>query len=125
MSGRRLALVAAAVVALPLLVYPVVVLASGEPDFPGHRGECARAAGSGAQGELELVFGHLASIAAADALRERLAAEGFANVQVKADGCGFWKVTNDGIDSFAQGRSAADEARAAGFPARVEIDPGS
>lgn len=125
MSGHRLALVAALVAAVPLLAYPLVVLASGAPAFPGDRSECARAATSGSEGELELVFGHLPSIAAADALRGRLAHEGFANVQVKADGCGHWKVTNDGIDTFSQGESAAAEARRAGFAARVELDPGS
>ncbi|MCZ7589062.1 MAG: hypothetical protein M5U27_09470 [Gaiella sp.] len=44
---------------------------------------------------------------------------------MKADGCGYWKVTNDGIDTYAQGESAAAEARRAGFPAQVELDPGS
>lgn len=125
MSDRRVLLVAMLVAVAPLVAYPLVVTAAGRPTFPGGRGECARVATGDEQGALELVFGHVSSIAAAADLRGRLAADGFANVQVKADGCGYWKVTNDGIDSFAQGRSAADEARAAGFPARVEIDPGS
>lgn len=125
MSGRRILLVAALVAAVPLVVYPLVVVASGEPRFPGGRGECARVATADGEGELELVFGHLSSIPAAQALEARLAAEGFQNVQVKADGCGYWKVTNDGIDTYAQGESAAAEARRAGFPAQVELDPGS
>lgn len=125
MSGRRLALVAALVVAVPLLAYPIVVVASGAPGFPGNRGECGRVATTDGQGELELVFGHLASIAAADELRAGLAGAGFENVHVKADGCGLWKVTSDGIDTFAQGRNAADKARRAGFHARMELDPGS
>jgi hypothetical protein len=115
----------AAIVAVPLLAYPLVVLASGGPSFPGGRGECARVATGDGQGELELVAGHLAIRPAAEELRKRLAAEGFANVQVKPDGCGWWKVTNDGIDSYAQGRSAAEEMRRAGFHARLEVDPGS
>lgn len=125
MSDRRLFLVAVLVVVIPVVAYPLVALSSGKPSFPGNRGECARVATGDHEGPLELVFGHLPSIAGANALRERLTAEGFANVQVKADGCGHWKVTNDGIDTLAQGRSAAAEARRAGFAARVELDPGS
>ena len=125
MSGRLTVLLAALVAAVPLVGYPLAVVASGKPGFPGDRGECARVATGDGEGALELVFGHLSSIAAADALRVRLGAEGFANVQVTADGCGYWKVTDNGMDTFAQGASAAAEARRAGFPARVELDPGS
>ena len=123
MTGRRLTAAVAAIVAAPLLAYPLVGLASGGPSFPGGRGECGRLAHGDEGGELELVAAHLDSIPAAEALRDRLVAHGFSNMQVKADGCGWWKVTNDGIDSFAQGTSAAEEVRRAGFDARLEIDP--
>lgn len=123
MTGRQLTAAVAAIVAAPLLAYPIVVLASGGPSFPGDRGECARLAHDDKAGELELVAAHLDSIPTAEALRDRLVANGFSNMQVKADGCGWWKVTNDGIDSFAQGTSAAEEVRRAGFDARLEVDP--
>jgi hypothetical protein len=123
MTGARLTLVTAAVVLVPLLGYPLVVLASGSSSFPGGRGECARAATGDGAGEIELVSAHLDSIPDAEGLRDRLVALGFSNMQVKADGCGWWKVTNDGIDSYAQGQSAAEEVRRAGFDARLELHP--
>ena len=124
MTGRQLTAVVTAIVAAPLLAYPLIVLASGGPRFPGDRSECARVAhGDVAGRELELVVTHVAGIPTAEALRDRLVAAGFSNMQVKPDGCGWWKVTNDGIDSFAQGTQAADEVRRAGFDARLEVDP--
>ena len=123
MTRARLTLATAAVAFVPLLGYPLVVLASGAPSFPGGRGECARVATGDEAGEIELVSAHLDSIPDAEVLRDRLVAQGFSNMQVKSDGCGWWKVTNDGIDSYAQGQSAAEEVRRAGFDARLELDP--
>jgi len=123
-SGRRLALLAALVVAVPLLVYPLTVLASGEPRFPGSRDECARVATGDEQGPLEVVSAHLPSIAAAQTLRDRLAAAGFDDMRVEPDGCGWWKVTTYGFDSGAKARALAAAVRGASFPARVELDPG-
>jgi hypothetical protein len=123
-TGRQLTAAVAAIVAAPLLAYPLVVLASGAPPFPGDRGECARVAHGDVEGrELELVAAHVAQIPTAEALRDRLVAAGFSNMQVKPDGCGRWKVTNDGIDSFAQGVDAAAEVRRAGYDPRLELDP--
>ena len=124
MTGRQSTAVVTAIVAAPLLAYPLTVLASGGPSFPGDRGECAHVAHGDVEGrELELVVTHVGRIPTAEALRDRLVAAGFANMQVKPDGCGWWKVTNDGIDSFLQGTSAAEEVRRAGFDARLEVDP--
>lgn len=124
MTGRQLTAAVAAIVAAPLVAYPLVVLVSGGPTFPGDRGECARVAHGDVEGrELELVATHVAQIPAAEALRDKLVAAGFSNMQVKPDGCGRWKVTNDGIDSFAQGVDAASEVRRAGFDSRLEVDP--
>jgi hypothetical protein len=122
-TGARVALAGAAILVAALLGYPLVVLASGRPAFPGGRGECAREATGDGQGELELVAAHLASIPDAERLRDELVKLGFTNMQVKGDGCGWWKVTNDGIDSYEQGRSAADELHRAGYGGRLEIDP--
>jgi hypothetical protein len=123
-SGTRVVLTVAAVLAAALVGYPLVVLATaGAPDFPGGRGECARVATGDGQGELELVAAHLSYLPDAERLRDELVGLGFTNMQVKTDGCGWWKVTNDGIDSFAQGESAAEEVRRAGYDARLELDP--
>ncbi len=65
------------------------------------------------------VLGH-----AAAAHRDRVVSAGFVGTEVSPDGCGLWKVSNDGIDSYEQGQGTAAEARAVGFEARLEIDPG-
>ena len=123
MTGARATVAVVATIAVSLLGYPLVVLSSGGPSFPGGRGECARLGTGDEQGELELVAAHLSSIPDAERLRDELVKLGFSHMQVKGDGCGWWKVTNDGIDSYAQGLSAADEVRRAGYHARLEIDP--
>ena len=113
---------ALAAVAVVLLVYPVALLAQGGPKFPT-RAECARPATSDDDGqELELVFGRFASPAEAQELRDKVVGVGFVGTEVSPDGCGLWKVSNDGIDSFAGGEATAAEARQAGFDPRVEID---
>lgn len=123
MTQRSLRLAVAAIVAVPLLGYPLVVVARDGLAFPT-REECARLAHSDADGELELVFGRFDSPVAATEHRDRVVATGFVGTEVSPDGCGRWKVSNDGIDSFAQGEGTAAEARAAGFEAWLEVDPG-
>jgi hypothetical protein len=120
-SRRGLATV---LVVFALLGYPLAVVAGGSPTFPGGREECARIATGDGQGAVELVFGHLTSVPDANALRARLVAAGFTSVWVEEDGCGLWKVTDDAsFDSLADGVALAARVRAAGFPARVELDP--
>lgn len=120
-ARHRLAIAFAALV--PLVAYPLVVRASGPSTFPGDRAECARVA-SGRDGEgLEVVAGHLETVAAAQALLARLAASGYGSMHVEQDGCGRWKVTRDGIESSAEGHALVDELGRAGFRARLELDP--
>jgi hypothetical protein len=106
-----------------LLAYPAATIAGGVT-FPT-RNACARVAASDADGELELVYGHLDSLVAAQELRDRVVAVGFVGTEVRPDGCGRWKVTYDGIDSFEQGEGTIEEARRAGFDPRLEVDPGT
>lgn len=123
MTQRTLRLAVVAIVTVPLLGYPLAVTAGETPRFPS-RDECARPARSDADGELELVFGRFDSPVAAAAHRDRVVSAGFVGTEVSPDGCGLWKVSNDGIDSYEQGQGTAAEARAVGFEARLEIDPG-
>jgi hypothetical protein len=123
-SQGRLRASVAAVALVPLLVYPLVVQAAGrrDPVFPGDRAECARPA-SGSPGEpVEVVAGHLATVSGAERLLERLRARGFDSMRVEEDGCGRWKVT-DGVGSYPEGRARVASLAAAGFGARVEVDP--
>ena len=41
-------------------------------------------------------------------------------LRIELDACGLWKVSYDAIADLAQGRALAEQARAAGFAARVE-----
>ena len=71
MSSGRVRLLAAAIVAVPLVGYPAVVLARGGAEFPS-TDDCVRPAPSGSTEELDLVFGRRDTPAAANALLERV-----------------------------------------------------
>ena len=114
---RRVGL-AAAIVAVPLLAYPVAAVAGGAPRFPT-REECSKPATADAP-ELEVVYGRLEDPRAADELLANVTATGFVGAEVEFDTCGLWKVSYDAIDSLEQGNALATEVRKAGFDAQVE-----
>ena len=60
---------------------------------------------------------------AANELLGRVRAVGYVDAEVRADGCGRWKVMYDGITSYPQGASSVAEARGAGLEAWLEIQP--
>jgi hypothetical protein len=118
-SQRRLRAVAAAIVLVPLLAFPLAVTAAdGLPTFPS-RDDCARPATGDAE-DLEVVYGRLDSPVAAQELLDRVLATGFAGAEIELDACGRWKVSYDAIDTFAQGQGLVEQAREAGFDPRVE-----
>lgn len=121
MTTRSARLLAATIVVVPLVGYPLVVVADGAR-FPS-RDDCVRPAAEGETAELDLVFGRRDTHAAASALLERVVGVGYVDAELRADGCGRWKVLYDGIDSYAQGASSAAEARGAGLEARLEVEP--
>ena len=114
-------LVAAAIVAVPLVGYPSVVLADGAR-FPSAE-DCVHVAQPGATGDLDLVFGRRDTPAEADELLAQVQKVGYVDAQVQGDGCMRWKVVYTGIESYAQGASSAAEARGAGLDPRIEIAP--
>ena len=118
-SGARIA--AAFVVAVPLLAYPLVVGADSV-QFPSAE-DCVRRAPPGATAPLDLVFGRRDTVAEAEELLERVRGVGYADAEVRGDGCGRWKVLYDGIEVYAQGASSAAQARAAGLEAWLELEP--
>jgi hypothetical protein len=120
MRSRRVA-IAVAIVLVPLLAYPLVTIAGGEPRFPS-RSECARPAHPG-DAEVEVVYGRFASPDAAEELRAKVVAVGFVGTDVAVDACGLWKVRYDSLESFDQGQALAEEARKAGLDARLESRP--
>lgn len=114
---RRVVL-AIAIVAVPLVGYPLVTIAGGGPRFPT-RDECARVARNDAD-DLEVVYGRLDDPVAAEELLARLTAVGFVGTELKPDACGHWKVSYDSIATLAEGHALAGEARKVGFDAQVE-----
>ena len=122
MSAGRARLVAALVVAVPLVAYPAAVLAGGGARFHS-RDDCVRVAPAGSTEELDLVFGRRGTPAAANLLLKAVRGVGYVDAEVRRDGCGRWEVLYDGIDNYAQGASSAAEARGAGLEARLEIAP--
>jgi hypothetical protein len=121
MTRRRARLLAAGIVAVPLVGYPLVVAADGVP-FPSPV-DCVRLAPSGSTDALDLVFGRRDTVSKADQLLDQVKGVGYVDAEIQADGCGRWKVLYDGITSYAQGVSSRDEARGAGLDAELEIEP--
>jgi hypothetical protein len=111
---------AAVVVLVPLLGYPLVTLAGGAPRFPT-RAECARAASAGAD-DVQVVYGRLDDVVLAEDLLARLTSVGFVGAEIELDDCGRWKVAYGAVDSFEQAGALAEQARANGFDARVELE---
>jgi hypothetical protein len=115
-------LIAAAIVVVPLLGYPLVVGADGAR-FPTRENDCVRIADEGETAELDLVFGRRDTPREADELLQRVRGVGYVGAEVRPDGCGRWKVVYDGIDNYDQGASSAEEARGAGLEAWLEVAP--
>jgi len=120
-TRARILIAAAAIVAVPLVVYPLVVAADGA-QFPSVD-DCVRLAPPGSTEPLDLVFGRRDTPGAAERLLARVRAVGYVDAEVRLEGCGRWKVLYDGITSYAQGASSVAEARGAGLEAWLEIQP--
>ena len=114
-------LLAAAIVVAPLLVYPVVVGVDGAR-FPS-RDDCVHLAGPDETAKLDLVFGRRDTPGEAEDLLARVRGVGYVDAESGPDGCGRWKVLYDGIQSWEQGASSAEQARGAGLEAELELEP--
>jgi len=112
---------AAAIVVVPLVGYPLVVGSDGAP-FPS-RDDCVRLATPGEKGDLDLVFGRRGTVPEAEQLLERVRHVGYRDAVLAEDGCGRWKVVYTGIESYEQGASSAAEARGAGLSPQIEVAP--
>ena len=123
MTRRTARLAAAAILVVPLVGYPAVVLRNGAT-FPSPD-DCVHVAKPGETGDLDLVFGRRDTVAEADRLLEQVKRVGYGDAEVQADGCLRWKVLYTGIESYAQGASSAAEARGAGLEAQIEVAPPS
>ena len=120
MTRSRARILAAAIIVVPLLAYPLV--AAGGARFPS-TDDCVRLASEGETGELDLVFGRRDTVAEAEALLEQVRGVGYVDAELQGDGCMRWKVLYDGIESYEQGASSAEQAHGAGLEAWLEIEP--
>jgi len=122
-TATRIRLVAAAVIIVPLVAYPLVAGAGGAR-YPS-RDDCVRRATPGETADLDLVFGRRDTPMGAERLLVRVRAVGYVDAEMRMDGCGRWEVLYAGIESYAQGASSAAEARGAGLEAWLEVAPPS
>ena len=99
--------VAAAIVLVPLLGYPLVTLAGGSPRFPS-RAECIHSAVEGAS--VDVVFGRFDDPRTADDERDRVVGAGFTGTEAVPDGCGRWKVVLESVPSLEIAREVQAEA---------------
>jgi len=105
------------VIAGLVLVYPVVVLATGNPTFPT-RDECVRPATE--DGDIDAVFGYFDDELAAAAVRDRALEVGFVGTELAWNGCGRVRVVVGGIPSLAVGLEFVEQARGVGFDVTLE-----
>ena len=82
----RWTFVAAVIVVVVLLGYPLGTLAGGAPRFPS-RGECARPATTD-DPSLEVVYGRFDDRLAAETLLAEITGVGFIGAELELDGCG-------------------------------------
>jgi hypothetical protein len=114
-------MIAAGIVAVPLVGYPLVVGAIGAP-YPSVE-DCVHRAAPGEQSRLDLVFGRRDARVEAEQLLIQVRGVGYVDAELRRDGCGRWEVLYDGIESYEQGASSRAEARGAGLEAELEIEP--
>ena len=120
MSARLWALVA--VVAVPLVAYPLVSLADGSPRFPS-RSECVRAPADGQP--VDVVFGRFDDPRAATDFAEHVVGVGFIGTEAIGDGCGRWKVVLEDVPSVEIGREVQTEAGTVDLAPTLELASGS
>lgn len=109
---------AAAIVAVPFVIYVGTTLADGAPRFPT-QAECVHPAVEGQP--VDLVYGRFDSPTAADDLRDRVVSVGFTGTEVIGDGCGRWKVVLENIPSIVVASQVRAEAVKAGFTPALEL----
>jgi hypothetical protein len=99
------------------LVYPVVILATGNPSFPA-RDECVHPATT--DGDIDAVFGYFDTELEAAEVRERALEVGFVGTELAWNGCGRVRVAVSGIPTLAVGQELIKEARMVGFEVTLE-----
>jgi hypothetical protein len=115
---RRRVWIALAVVIIPLVGYPIIVVASGAPRFPSAQ-ECVRPVVDGHP--VDVVFGRFDDPNAAVELRDRVVAVGFTGTEMLGDGCGRWKVVLLNVPSVDVARGVQEEATTVDLATTLEL----
>jgi len=117
MNRRRVIVTCAVIVGVPLVGYPLALVASGGvPTFPSRAAECAPQAIEGQK--VDVVFGRFDTLGESIPLRDRALSVGFQGTEAVPDGCGRFVVRIHGIDSITVGKEIQAEA------ATVDLKPG-
>ena len=105
------------VVAGLALVYPIVILATGNPSFPA-RDDCVHPAMT--DGDIDAVFGYFDTEREAAEMRDRALEVGFVGTELVWNGCGRLRVAVSGIPTLAVGREFVEESRSVGLEVTLE-----
>jgi hypothetical protein len=119
-SRRSTIVCCALIVAVPLLGYPLALVATGGlPRFPTRAAACAPAPVGGQK--VDVVFGRFDSLAPALPLRDRVLGFGFQGTEAVPDGCGRIVVRIHGVESIEVGKEIQAEAATVGFHPSLEL----
>jgi len=110
--------IAGAIVAIPLVAYPLSSLAGGTPRFPS-REDCIRALVEGHP--IDLVYGHFDSPVDAASLLARVLHSGFTGTEALPDDCGRWRVVLEDVPSIQIGEEIQAEAATVDLHPRLEL----
>jgi len=105
------------VVAALALVYPAVILATGNPSFPA-RDDCVHPATT--DGDIDAVFGYFDTALEAAEMRDRALEVGFVGTETTWNGCGRARVAVGGIPTLAVGQEFVEQARTVGLEVTLE-----
>jgi hypothetical protein len=119
-SRRSIILSCSLIVAVPLLGYPLALVATGGlPRFPTHAAACAPAPVGGQK--VDVVFGRFDSLDEALPLRDQALGFGFQGTEAVPDGCGRVVVRLHGIESIEVGKEIQAEASTVDLHPRLEL----
>jgi hypothetical protein len=118
---RSRAALAAVIVAVPLVGYPLVTVLGGSPRFPS-RDECVRPAVEGQP--VDVVFDRFDDPASAGDLRDRVVAVGFIGTEAVPDGCGRWKVVLERVPTLEIASEVQREAGTVDLAPTLELASG-
>ena len=120
MTRRQVIVTCAVVVCVPLVGYPLALVAhGGVPTFPSRASECSPPALEGQK--VDVVFGRFDTLAESVVLRDRALSVGFMGTEAVPDGCGRFVVRMHGMDSIKVGKEIQGEAATVNLSPKLEL----